>query len=128
MFIFHRFIFETHKLAGASPATVSRLGVVHLGSTSPSSLLVSSRLNALPEAAKELANSHLCSCIEECLKINVEISSASSLMDSTFCHLKSAHTCTSASYAMLTSLCSQIRNENAKDELARLIYRLTDCW
>ncbi|XP_017764042.1 PREDICTED: cytoplasmic dynein 2 heavy chain 1 [Eufriesea mexicana] len=123
-----KFIFETHKLAGASPATVSRLGVVHLGSTSPNSLLVSSRLNSLPEAAKELANSHLCSCIEECLKINADVSSASGLMNSTFCHLRSSHTCTSASYAIFTSLCSQIRNENARDELARLIYQLTDCW
>ncbi|XP_050496495.1 cytoplasmic dynein 2 heavy chain 1 [Bombus huntii] len=123
-----KFIFETHKLAGASPATVSRLGVVHLGSTSVSSLLVSSRLNALPEAAKELAISHLCPCVDECLKINADVSSASGLMDTTFCHLKSCHTRTSASYALLASLCSQIGNESTKDELARLIYQLTDCW
>lgn len=107
---------------------MSRLGVVHLGSTSVSSLLVSSRLNALPEAAKELAISHLCHCVDECLKINADVSSASGLMDTTFCHLKSCHTRTSASYALLASLCSQIGNESTKDELARLIYQLTDCW
>lgn len=124
----YRFIFETHKLAGASPATVSRLGVVHLGSTAPSSLLAASRLKALPEAAKELANSHLCPCVEECLKINVDVSSAIGLMDSTLCHLKGAHTRTSASYALLASLCGQIGDEAPREDLARMIYRSTDCW
>ncbi|CAK9809936.1 Cytoplasmic dynein 2 heavy chain 1 [Anthophora quadrimaculata] len=123
-----KFIFETHKLAGASPATVSRLGVVHLGSTSPNALLVSSRINALSEVAKELANSHLCPCIEECLKINADVSSASSLMDSVLCHLKYAHTYNSASYAILASLCSQIGDEKLRDDLARTIYQYTDCW
>ncbi|XP_076748967.1 dynein cytoplasmic heavy chain beethoven [Xylocopa sonorina] len=123
-----KFIFETHKLSGASPATVSRLGVVHLGSKSPRVLLVSSRVNALPETAKELANAHLCSCVEECLKINADVSSASGLVDSALCHLKSARTYTSVAYALLASLCSQIRDESARDELARLIYQYTDCW
>ncbi|XP_076621618.1 dynein cytoplasmic heavy chain beethoven [Colletes latitarsis] len=123
-----KFIFETHKLAGASPATVSRLGVVHLGSTSPSSLLVSSRLRGLPEAAKELANSHLCPCIEECLKINADVSSASGLMDSACCHLKSSRTHTAASHALLASLCSQIGDERPRDDLARFVYQSTDCW
>lgn len=131
MFIFvrgSRFIFETHKLAGASPATVSRLGVVHLGSTSPASLLITSRTKALPEAAKELVNSHLCPCIEECLKIKADISSASGLMDSTICHLKRARTNTAASYSLLASLCGQIGAEDCRDDLARLIYQLTNCW
>ncbi|KZC10148.1 Cytoplasmic dynein 2 heavy chain 1 [Dufourea novaeangliae] len=123
-----KFIFETHKLAGASPATVSRLGVVHLGSTVPTSLLVSSKLTELPEPAKEVASSHLCPCIEECLKINGEVSSASGLMASALCHLKIARTHTSASYALLASLCSQIGEERARDDLARSIYQFTDCW
>ncbi|XP_017891098.1 cytoplasmic dynein 2 heavy chain 1 isoform X2 [Ceratina calcarata] len=123
-----RFIFEAEKLAGASPATVSRLGVVHLGSTSPGSLLTSSRLNSLPEAAKELANSHLRLCIEECLKINVDVSSAWGLTDSVLCHLKNARTYTSVSYGMLTGLCGQVRDEGARNELARFIYQSTDCW
>ncbi|XP_076646917.1 dynein cytoplasmic heavy chain beethoven [Halictus rubicundus] len=123
-----KFIFETHKLAGASPATVSRLGVVHLGSTIPTSLLVPSKLSELPEPAKEVANSHLCHSIEECLRINQDVSSASGLMESALCHLKAANTHTSASYGLLASLCSQIGNERARDDLARLIYQFTDCW
>ncbi|XP_031838829.2 dynein cytoplasmic heavy chain beethoven isoform X1 [Nomia melanderi] len=123
-----KFIFETHKLAGASPATVSRLGVVHLGSTIPTSLLVPSKLAELTEAAKEVANSHLCPCIEECLRINQDISSASGLMDSVLCHLKGASTHTSAAYALLASLCNQIEDERLRNDFARLIYQFTDCW
>nr|XP_033320776.1 cytoplasmic dynein 2 heavy chain 1 [Megalopta genalis] len=123
-----KFIFETHKLAGASPATVSRLGVVHLGSTIPTSLLVPSKLTKLPEVVKEVANSHLCPAIEECLKINQDTSSASGLMDAALCHLRTANTRTSASYGLLASLCSQIGDETARNDLARLIYQFTDCW
>ncbi|XP_078051355.1 cytoplasmic dynein 2 heavy chain 1-like, partial [Augochlora pura] len=123
-----KFIFETHKLAGASPATVSRLGVVHLGSTTPTSLLVPSKLAKLSEAVKEMANSHLCPAIEECLKINQDTSSASGLMDAVLCHLRATNTHTSASYGLLASLCSQIGDETARNDLARLIYQFTDCW
>lgn len=57
--IFLRFIFETHRLDGASPATVSRLGVVHLGSLSSNKLVSSSRLEFLSSEVRTVASSHL---------------------------------------------------------------------
>ncbi|XP_018402903.1 PREDICTED: cytoplasmic dynein 2 heavy chain 1 [Cyphomyrmex costatus] len=123
-----RFIFETHKLADASPATVSRLGVLHLGSTRPTSLLVPWRLEQLSSTAAEIANTHLCSCIDETLKINVNSSSASGLMAATLCHLHKAQTFAQATQALLVSLCGQVENSQSKDDLAKFIYGSTESW
>lgn len=123
-----RFIFETHKLADASPATVSRLGVLHLGSTRPTSLLVPWRLEQLSSTAAEITNNHLCLCIDETLKINVNASSASGLMSATLCHLHNAQTFAQATQALLVSLCSQVENAQSKDDLAKFIYGSTESW
>ncbi|XP_071561821.1 cytoplasmic dynein 2 heavy chain 1 [Temnothorax nylanderi] len=123
-----RFIFETHKLADASPATVSRLGVLHLGSTRPTSLLVPWRLEQLSSTAAEIANTHLCSCIDETLKIKTNSSSASGLMAATLCHLHKAQTFAQATQALLVSLCGQVEDAQSKDDLAKFIYGSTESW
>ena len=123
-----RFIFETHKLDAASPATVSRLGVLHLGSTSISAIITPNLLEGLPTIAKDIANTHLGNGIKEVLKINKEHSSASGLINGTLPHLRNANTQTLGTYALLASLCSQIEDTLRKDQLARLIYQWTDCW
>nr|XP_012219219.1 PREDICTED: cytoplasmic dynein 2 heavy chain 1 [Linepithema humile] len=123
-----RFIFETHKLASASPATVSRLGVLHLGSTKSSSLLVPWRLEQLPSTAAEIANAHLCSCIDETLKINVEGSSAAGLMSAALCHLRKTQTFSQTTQGLLVSLCGQVKDLQSRDNLATFIYGSTDSW
>ncbi|XP_032668403.1 cytoplasmic dynein 2 heavy chain 1 [Odontomachus brunneus] len=123
-----RFIFETHKLADASPATVSRVGVLHLGSTRATFLLVPWRIEQLSATAAEVANAHLCSCIDETLKINLDESSASGLMDAALCHLSKAQTFTQATYALLLSLCGQVKNQESRDNLAKFIYGSVDSW
>ncbi|KAL0104886.1 hypothetical protein PUN28_016497 [Cardiocondyla obscurior] len=123
-----RFIFETHKLADASPATVSRLGVLHLGLTKPMSLLGPRRLEQLSSTAAEITNNHLCSCIDETLKININVSSASGLMAATLCHLYKAQTFAQVTQGLLVSLCGQVENAQSKDELAKFIYESTESW
>ncbi|KAG7200023.1 hypothetical protein KM043_004790 [Ampulex compressa] len=123
-----RFIFETHNLSGASPATVSRLGVVHLGSMNPSSLILSSRLDLLPSTIKETAIPYLCDCIEEIMKKNTDVFSTPSLMDAALCHLQKATTHISVTQALLASLCGQIRDTAFRDQVAHFIYQRTDCW
>ncbi|KMQ91499.1 cytoplasmic dynein 2 heavy chain 1-like protein [Lasius niger] len=123
-----RFIFETHKLADASPATVSRLGVLHLGSTRSTSLLAPWRLEQLSSTTAEIANAHLCSSIDETLKINVEGSSASGLMAAALCHLRKAQTFSQATQALLLSLCGQVNDLQSRDDLAKFIYGSTDSW
>lgn len=128
-FMFDRFIFETHKLAGASPATVSRLGVLHLGSTRSTSLLVPRRLEEFSSIAREITNAHLCSCIDETLKTNVEEgSSAAGLMSAALCHLCRAQTFAQTTEALLASLCGQIKDPRSRDDLAKFIYGSTDSW
>ncbi|XP_023289902.1 cytoplasmic dynein 2 heavy chain 1 [Orussus abietinus] len=123
-----RFVFETHGLSGASPATVSRLGVVHLPSASPSSLITSSRLAALPSVSKDLASAHLGGeAIDWALKDDRQFS-ASGLIGAVLSHLARAETKTSAAYALLVSLCGQVADPSERDQLARRIYRSTDCW
>ncbi|EFN76217.1 Cytoplasmic dynein 2 heavy chain 1 [Harpegnathos saltator] len=123
-----RFIFETHKLAGASPATVSRLGVLHLGSTRATFLLAPWRIEQLSPTAAEIANAHLCSCMDETLKINVDESSASGLMDAALCHLRKAQTFVQSTQALLLSLCSQVKDQESRNNLAKFIYESTDSW
>ncbi|XP_020293197.1 cytoplasmic dynein 2 heavy chain 1 [Pseudomyrmex gracilis] len=123
-----RFIFETHKLAGASPATVSRLGVLHLGSTKSTSLLVPSRLEQLSSTVAEVANAHLCSCIDETLKTNADGLSAAGLMSAALCHLCRSETFTQTTHALLVSLCGHIKDTQSRDNLAKFIYSSTDGW
>ncbi|XP_051159645.1 cytoplasmic dynein 2 heavy chain 1 [Leptopilina boulardi] len=123
-----RFIFETHKLDAASPATVSRLGVLHLGSATISSLITPGILEGLPVIGKDIANTHLSSVIKQVLRINKEYSSASGLINSALPHLIKAHTQTLGTFSLLAPLCSQIKDSQKRDQLARSIYQLTDCW
>ncbi|KAL2712648.1 cytoplasmic dynein 2 heavy chain 1 [Vespula squamosa] len=123
-----RFIFETHKLASASPATVSRLGVVHLGMIDPASLLLALNIEDLPVNVRSNIKTHLSTCIHEILKTNSIRSSASGLVNSVLYHLRKAHTQTLGTEALIGTFCGQIEDQNVRDNLARLIYQLTDCW
>ncbi|XP_024946848.1 cytoplasmic dynein 2 heavy chain 1 isoform X2 [Cephus cinctus] len=123
-----RFIFETHKLDGASPATVSRLGVVHLGNLMPKSLILPSRLETLSSLAQDIANTHLSTAADAVLKNNGERSSAAGLIEAALSHLKNSNTRTMGTYALLVSLCGQIEDTNSRDQLARVLYQLTDSW
>ncbi|KAF7378965.1 hypothetical protein HZH66_015199 [Vespula vulgaris] len=123
-----RFIFETHKLASASPATVSRLGVVHLGMINPASLLFALNIEDLPVNVRSNIKTHLSPCIDEILKTNSIRSSASGLVNSVLYHLRKAHTQTLGTEALIGAFCGQIEDQNVRDNLARLIYQLTDCW
>ncbi|KAL2743989.1 cytoplasmic dynein 2 heavy chain 1 [Vespula maculifrons] len=123
-----RFIFETHKLASASPATVSRLGVVHLGMINPASLLFALNIEDLPVNVRSNIKTHLSPCIDEILKTNSMRSSASGLVNSVLYHLRKAHTQTLGTEALIGAFCGQIEDQNVRDNLARLIYQLTDCW
>ena len=123
-----RFIFETHKLDAASPATVSRLGVVHLASPSISALITPNLVEGLPTKGKDIANTHLSTGIEQVLKINKEYSSASGLINGALSHLKKVHSQTLGTYALLASLCSQIENPQRQNQLAHSIYQWTDSW
>jgi len=104
------------------------LGVLHLGLTRPTSLLVPWRLEQLSSTAAEIANTHLCSCIDETLKININNSSASGLMAATLCHLHKAQTFAQATQALLVSLCGQVEDAQSKDNLAKFIYGSTESW
>jgi len=86
------------------------------------------RLEQLSSTAAEIANTHLCSCIDETLKINVDSSSASGLMAATLCHLHKAQTFAQATQALLISLCGQVEDAQSKDDLAKFIYGLTESW
>ncbi|XP_014611048.1 PREDICTED: cytoplasmic dynein 2 heavy chain 1 [Polistes canadensis] len=123
-----RFIFETHKLASASPATVSRLGVVHLGTISPTSLLQALIPDDLPANIRDNVTTHVSTCINEIFQSNSIRSSACGLINSVFHHLRDAHTQTLYTEGLLGALCCQIEDQNVRDNLGRLIYQLTDCW
>ncbi|XP_015119188.1 cytoplasmic dynein 2 heavy chain 1 [Diachasma alloeum] len=123
-----RFIFETHKLSGASPATVSRLGVVHLGSAGPSAFLTSSRLDELPPVARNVASAHLPAVVGAALKFSGETISASGLIGAVFPHLVKATSMNLVTQGLILTVCLQLENDSSREETARLIYQLTDSW
>lgn len=91
-------------------------------------LLVPWRIEQLSATAAEVANAHLCSCIDETLKINIDESSASGLMDAALCHLSKAQTFTQTTHALLLSLCGQVKDQESRNSLAKSIYGTTDSW
>ncbi|XP_043268031.1 cytoplasmic dynein 2 heavy chain 1 [Venturia canescens] len=123
-----RFIFETHKLGGASPATVSRLGVIHLGTTTPSSLLLPSKLETLPSISSGIVSSHLANIVETILKLVGEEKSAAGLTEGALAHLRKSNTQNLVTYALLVSLCGQLGHGESRDDVARFIYQVTDSW
>ncbi|XP_046488904.1 cytoplasmic dynein 2 heavy chain 1 [Neodiprion pinetum] len=122
-----RFIFETHRLDGASPATVSRLGVVHLGSLPVKSLISPSRLENLPSQVQEVVLTHLSKSVEVALKTNRHRSSASGLIDGVMAHLGIGRTRTRAALSLVQSLCGEIEDPVSRDNLARFLYEICDC-
>lgn len=91
-------------------------------------MLVPWRIEQLASAAAEVANAHLCSCVDETLKINVDESSVSGLMDAALCHLRKAQTLTQTTQALLLSLCGQVKDQESRNNLAKFIYGSTDSW
>jgi len=89
---------------------------------------MSRQLEKFSSTAAEVTNAHLCPCIDETLKINVQGSSASGLIAAALCHLCKAQTFAQTTQALLASLCGQIENPRFRDNLAKFIYGLTDSW
>ncbi|XP_063978818.1 cytoplasmic dynein 2 heavy chain 1 [Diachasmimorpha longicaudata] len=123
-----RFIFETHKLSAASPATVSRLGVVHLGSASPSAFLIPSKLDQLPEMARNVVSAHLPSVLDTALRFSGETMSASGLTGAVLLHLVKATSMSLVTMGLILAVCRQLESDIGREETARLIYQLTDSW
>ncbi|XP_011311295.1 cytoplasmic dynein 2 heavy chain 1 [Fopius arisanus] len=123
-----RFIFETHKLSGASPATVSRLGVVHLGSAGPSAFLSPSTLDGLPGVAQNIASAHLPAVVSAALKSSGEAMSASGLIGSVFSHLVKASSVNLVTHGLILTICLQLEDDHTREEIAKMIYQLTDTW
>ncbi|KAK0158915.1 hypothetical protein PV328_009853 [Microctonus aethiopoides] len=121
-----KFIFETHKLAGSSPATVSRLGVIHLAKAQPSVFLSSTILDQLPSASKNIATNHLITIIEASSTISP--ATAANLISATFLHLLRASTTNLVTYALLMSICMQIADRKSRENIAKVIYQCTDSW
>ena len=121
-----RFIFETHELSHASPATVSRLGIVHLGHMDPKLLLTPIRINALPPLARDITASHLNDIVNKILDNNKDEQSAYNLIDAALVHLKRADTTALVIFAYLISICSQIEDQLVRDQIAHFIYQRTD--
>lgn len=115
-------------MAGASPATVSRLGVVHLATTPAASLLSPLILNPLSSIVKNIASQHLSLIVMETLKLISSSYSSSSLITAALCHLAQATTQNHATYSLLLSICLQINDLTQQEIIARLIYQTTDSW
>lgn len=122
-----RFIFETHKLAGASPATVSRLGVVHLGLTSPVNLLTAAGADELSGEFKNLAVANLPGFVETAVKKSGNISSCG-LLRAVLSHLSKATTKNFVTFGLVVGLCLQLEESESREELARFIYQSIDSW
>ncbi|XP_023246189.1 cytoplasmic dynein 2 heavy chain 1 [Copidosoma floridanum] len=123
-----RFIFETHKLSNASPATVSRLGIIHLGAMSPATLLSPRLLKDLPSKSMSFATAHLCPVIEQVLKFKKDQKSASSLLRAALMHLQDSQSEAGFTHALLAALCGQIEDPASRNDLARTVYQLTNTW
>lgn len=94
----------------------------------PASLLFALNIEDLPVNVRSNIKTHLSPCIDEILKTNSIRSSASGLVNSVLYHLRKAHTQTLGTEALIGAFCGQIEDQNVRDNLARLIYQLTDCW
>ncbi|XP_058798637.1 cytoplasmic dynein 2 heavy chain 1 [Phymastichus coffea] len=123
-----RLIFESHKLSGASPATVSRLGIVFLREFDSSVLLNPSFLKDFTSIAIDTIMTHLSDIIEQVLKAKKDQKSASGLLKAALVHFQIASTQASCTQALLASVCSQIKDHTSRDDLARKIYHLTGVW
>ena len=118
------FIFETHKLSGASPATVSRLGIVYLGALIPSLLFNPQRLSELPSISRNSVSTVLTPIVEQLLKIKPENKSAYGLTTATLVHLQQANTQAHSAFALLVSICGQLEPSSYRDDLAKSIFQL----
>lgn len=118
-------MFETHELSCASPATVSRLGIVHLGSVEPKSLLTPVRINVLPSAARDVTANHLGDVVNKALDGNDQ-RAAFNLVDAVLLHLKQADTSALVLYAYVIAVCGQIEDQSSRDQTANFIYQRTD--
>ncbi|KAF7991046.1 hypothetical protein HCN44_000861 [Aphidius gifuensis] len=123
-----KFIFETHKLAGASPATVSRLGVIHLGLVNPADLLGAKKIHEINEEAKNIIISYLPGFINTALKISGGMISSCGLIQAVLLHISKAITKNSISFGLIVGLCLQLEESEAREELARIIYQTIDSW
>ncbi|CAD6239204.1 GSCOCG00008639001-RA-CDS, partial [Cotesia congregata] len=120
-----RFIFETHQLAGASPATVSRLGVVHLAAMPVAALLTSTVLDPLPPAVKQVVPKIL-TVIDRVLEESSMscFSEVNALMQ----HLQSASTMNKVTYALLMVTCFQAETQETRNTLANFILQTLESW
>uniref|UniRef100_A0ABD2XKY5 Dynein heavy chain, cytoplasmic n=1 Tax=Trichogramma kaykai TaxID=54128 RepID=A0ABD2XKY5_9HYME len=127
-----RFIFETHKLSGASPATVSRLGIVHLGGLSAKSLIQHlpppSASQDLPSSASQALQNYFPAVVDRVAKATHGQKSAAGLLSAALPHFRRATTQARCTYAYVTALCGQIEDQTTRDELVRWLYQQTDVW
>lgn len=115
-------------MSSASPATVSRLGIVYLGAISPSTLLRPVLYENLSAVAVNTLKSHFGTVSDQVVKIKKEQKSMSSLLHAALIHFTKARTQAQCTYAFLASMCGQIEDPVARDDLIKIVYQLTDIW